>query len=94
MSKTETISSKLMQSQQQLNYYGFEIVFDPAVSLKKNTRCRIEANISGPRSWYGFNGCSSVQKYGVNFTFSTSVCKGGNGTSESVGQFPEILFSV
>ena len=92
-SKTETISSKLMQCNSS-NYYGFEVVFDLAVSLTKNKKYRIQANISGPRSWYGFNGCSSVQKYGVNFTFSTSVFKGENGTSESVGQFPEILFSV
>ena len=94
VSKTETIgSSKLMQYNSS-NYYGFEIVFDPAVPLKENTRYRIKADISGPRSSYGCNGFSSVQKCSVNFTFSSSVYKGRNGTSESVGQFPEILFSV
>ena len=94
MAKTKTIGSSTLMQYNSSDYYGFEIVFDPAVSLKKNTRYRIEADISGPRSWYGCNGWSSVQKCGVNFTFSTSKCKGGNGTGKSVGQFPEILFSV
>ena len=50
--KTGTFSSKPLQHAN-ANYYGFEILFDSKVECKKNTKYRIEAVISGPRSWVG-----------------------------------------
>ena len=74
-------------------YYGFEVLFYPAVQLNKDVRYQIEALISGPRSLCGSNGVSSVVCSGVTFTFTNNGI-GGNGTNTNNGQFPEILFSV
>ena len=74
-------------------YYGFEVLFYPAVQLNKDVRYQIEALISGPRSSCGSNGVSSVVCSGVTFTFTNNEI-GGNGTNTNNGQFPEILFSV
>ena len=76
------------------SYYGFEVLFDSVVDLKKTTEYRIEAKISGPDSWVGRGGLCVVQMSGVTFTFSTSTVKENNGTSYSDGQFPEFLFLV
>ena len=90
--KTGTFPSKLLQYKSE-NYYGFEVLFDSAVKLKKNTKCQIEALISGPISWRGSKGTSTVVCSGVTFTF-TDNANTGNGTNSQAGQFPEILFSV
>ena len=75
------------------DYYGFEILFDSKVECIKNAVYEIEAVISGPSSWQGSRGASSVVCSGVTFTF-TNFIGHGNGTSVAIGQFPEILFSV
>ena len=93
VSEAVTFDSKLMLYKGS-SYYGFEILFDFAVYLKKTTQYRIEAKISGPDSWVGRDGLCLVQMSGVTFTFSTSAVGGGNGTRYSNGQFPELLFSV
>ena len=92
---TFTSNSKLLQFKDE-NFYGFEVLFDAAVKLKKNTKYQIEASISGPESWYGRNYVSTVSVCSdVNFTFAKNVNSGGeNGTDTQVGQFPEILFSI
>ena len=93
VSKAGTFSSKLMRYKGS-SYYGFEILFDFAVDLKKATEYRIEAKISGPPSWVGSVGLCVVEMSSVTFTFSTSTVKEHNGTNCSGGQFPEFLFSV
>ena len=93
VSKTGTFPSKLLQYKNE-NYYGFEVLFDSAVKLKKNTKYQIEALISGPRSWAGGSSASAVVCSGVTFTLTNSANPGGNGTTSYSGQFPEILFSV
>ena len=90
--KTGTFSSKLLQHTNG-NYYGLEILFDSTVACKKNTKYEIQAAISGPRSWVGNEGVSTVVCFGVTFTFTHNAYS-GNGTSTVAGQFPEILFSV
>ena len=92
VSKTGTFPSKLLQCTIR-DYYGFEILFDPAVECKKNTRYEIKAVIRGPSSWSGSVGVSTIVCFGVTFTFIQNVDI-GNGTSNTAGQFPEILFSV
>ena len=93
-SKTGTFPSKLLQHANG-NYYGFEILFDSTVECKKNTRYEIAANISGPASWRGLEGASSVVCSSVKFTFTVNANSiHSNGTSVITGQFPEILFSV
>ena len=74
------------------NYYGFDILFASTVKCEKNTKYEIRAVISGPFSWKGSDGDSSVFCPGVTFTFTNNVesfC-----TSSRIGQFPEKLFSV
>ena len=92
-SKTGRFSSKPLQYGNGTNYDGFEILFDSTVKCKKNTRYEIEAVISGPDSWRGIDGASTVVCSGVAFTF-THNSKSLNGTSVGGGQFPEILFSI
>ena len=92
-SKSGTFSSKLLQYKSD-NYYGYEVLFDPPVNLKKNTKYHVEALISGPSSGRGENGTSAVLCDGVTFTFSTYSSGSTNSTSPTVGQFPEFLFSV
>ncbi|XP_078361273.1 BTB/POZ domain-containing protein 6-like [Oculina patagonica] len=75
------------------DYYGFEVLFNSAVACKKNTKYQIQALISGPPSWDGIDGISTVVCSGVTFTF-TGDENIGNGTCLSYGQFPEILFSI
>ena len=91
-SKTGAFSSKLLQYANG-NYYGFEVLFDSTVECRKNTKYEIVAIVSGPTSWVGHDGVSSVVCSGVTFTFRDNA-KYGNGTCTGRGQFPEILFSV
>lgn len=91
VSKSGTFLSKLLDYKIG-KYYGFEVLFCPAVELNKDVRYLIEALISGPRSSCGSRGVSSVVCSGVTFTFTN--VNGGNGTNTNNGQFPEILFSV
>ena len=84
-SKTGSFYSKLLYHANG-NYYGFEILFDSTVGCKKNTKYEIEAVISGPSSWKGGDGVSSVVCSGVTFKF-TSNADSSNGTSTGYGQF-------
>ena len=93
VSKSGTFSSNLLQYEL-TNYHGFEVLFDRPVILKKNTKYQIEALISGPASWRGTGGFSTVRCTGVTFTFSTSDSRPSNGTSCTMGQFPDFLFSL
>ena len=90
VSKAGTFSSKLLEYKS-CNYYGFEVLFDSAVELKRNTKYQIEALISGPGSWRGDRGMRTVESSGVTFAFCGSQFK-GNLTGQLTGQFPEFLF--
>ena len=93
-SKSGTFPSKPLQYKGSI-YHGFEVLFDPAVNFKKNTKYQIEALISGPTSGRGESCSSTVQCDGVTFTFSDCTSGGStNGTSSLGGQFPEFLFSL
>ena len=90
-SKKGTFASKLLKYKSGTDYYGFEVLFDSAVNVKKNTQYRVEALIFGPNSWKGINGFTTVQSFGVTFTFFD--CRQStNGTRLTVGQFSEFLF--
>ncbi|XP_068699208.1 BTB/POZ domain-containing protein 6-like [Montipora foliosa] len=92
--KTKTDSFRSQQMEYNLDtYFGFEIVFDTPLDVKKNTDYNIEALISGPPSGQGYNGLSLVDVSGVQFTFKKST-QNGNGTSPSGGQFPRFVFSL
>jgi len=94
VSKSGTFSSELLQHNSG-NYYGFEVFFDSAINVKKNVEYRIEALVAGPPSSRGYGGFASVLSSGVTFRFSqTSQMQETNGTNQTIGQFPQFLFSV
>ena len=72
------------------DHQGFDIVFEPPIAIKANKRYQIWAVITGPPSWYGTNGCSTVEKSGVRFHFSSF----SPPTSNEKGQFPRFVFTL
>ena len=88
--KTGSFFSKLMQCALG-DYQGFQIEFEPSVALEANSQYLIRASITGPPSWYGQGGVSSVESSGVTFSFCNISPK---RTSFSKGQFAEFLFAV
>ncbi|XP_068754690.1 BTB/POZ domain-containing protein 6-like [Montipora capricornis] len=90
--KTGIFKSQSMQCNGAL-YFGFEILFDTPLDVKKNTDYLIEAKISGPPSGKGYNGRCMEEVSGVVFTFKS--CEGpSNGTGPSRGQFPQFQISL
>ena len=92
VSKTGRFFSKLLPYKSSY-YYGFEVLFEYAINLVENVRYRTEALISGPDSWSGCSGVSTVKSSGVKFSFSSSQ-HGSNSANWKGGQFPEFLFSL
>ena len=72
------------------DYQGFDIVLEPPIAIKANKRYRISTSITGPPSWYGTNGCSTVEKSGVTFHFFSV----STPTSKEKGQFPKFVFTL
>ena len=77
------------------NYYGFTVMFDAPIVIKKNTVHHLQAKITGPddkKRVCGDIGARSVTCSDVTFTFTD--CEGGNGEDVLRKQFPELLFTV
>ena len=72
--------------------HGFDVLFDRPAHIKKETRYRLEALISGPPSLKGTDGLDSVRSGGVTFQFFSSVKFKDSKTNRSVGQFLEFIF--
>ena len=92
LSKSGNFTSEPVRDYRVGDYDGFEIIFDSPVDIKRNTKYRVKALISGPPSMrgdgrYGRTGCS-----GVRFTFFYDEGE-NNGTHHKKGQFPEFLFT-
>ena len=75
------------------NYWGFDVLSYPHVSIIKGSSYCVEAVISGPDSFGGRNGNSHVESSGVTFTFQNTVSY-GSATGVKQGQFPEFIFSL
>ena len=74
-------------------YYGFDVQFDRPVCLQENKKYKLVPLIKGPKSWHGNGGRASVEcGGGVRFTFTSSAAS-SNGTSETHGQFPAVIFA-
>ena len=81
--------------QEVTNYYGFTVLFDDAVPIKQNICYEVGSLITGVRSWFGEEGKSTVECFGVTFTFNNSEEKTDNNqTGVNRGQFPVLLFEV
>ena len=94
-SQKGTFSSKLLEYKGSC-YYGYKVLFDSSVLLKKDTWYLMSVSITGPPSWRGTGGTEYVHSSGVTFKFPdlSSSFSTDNGTDGEVGQFPEFLFSV
>ena len=76
-------------------YYGFTVMFDLPIVIKKNAVYHLQATITDPagkKRVCGDIGVRSVTCSGVTFTFTD--CEGGNGSNVFRKQFPELLFTV
>ena len=90
VSKSGIFTAKVFQYKS-FPIHGFDVLFDSPAHLKKGTRYRLDASISGPPSLEGTGGLNTVRSSGVTFQFS-SVFLTDNGTNISVGQFLEFIF--
>ena len=75
------------------HFYGFQVLFDEILLLKRHVTYSIEALITGSASFSGANGHKDVKCSGVTIAFINSKYS-GNGTSIRQGQFPELVFSI
>ena len=81
--------------QEVTNYYSSTVLFDDAVPVKKNNCYEVVSLVNGDPSWYGDRGKTSVECFGVIFTFSSSEEKTDNNcTTFKMGQFPALLFEA
>ena len=93
-SKSGVYSSE-KKHQEVTNYYGFTVLFDDAVPVKQNNCYEVVSLVNGVRSWYGDEGKSAVECFGVTFTFhNTEENTDNNLTGVNSGQFPVLLFEV
>ena len=94
VSKSGQFSSALY-TLELFSYYGFTVMFDAPIVIKKNAVYHLQAKTtepSGKKRACGDKGVRSVTCSGVTFTFTD--CEGGNGESVLRKQFPELLFTV
>ena len=75
------------------SFYGFRILFDDPVVIKKGITYLIKASISGANSCFGRNGQKIVTCSGIKFSFENSSVN-NIGTGVAHGQFPELLFQT
>ena len=75
------------------SFYGFKILFDDPIVIKKRIKHRIEASIFGANSCSGRNGQEVVACSGIKVSFADSF-EDRNGTGVAKGQFPELLFQT
>ena len=75
------------------SFYGFRILFNHPIVIKRGTGYRIEASISGANSCFGRNGQKIVACSGFNFSFKGS-SNNSSGTGVEHGQFPELLLQT
>ena len=73
------------------SFYGFDVLFDCPVSLRKGTWYYVKASLSGPVIWHGVDGVHTIRCPGVKFRFRNS--KKSRGTTVREGQFPQLIFS-
>ena len=92
VSKTAEFPSKLIQGEN-CSYYGFEVLFEKKIILRKNVSYHMGAILRGPKSLYGVDCLNPVMCGVVTFTFIKNTMYFYNGTDVQHGQFPELLFA-
>ena len=74
-------------------YFGYVVLFDHPVGLVKNKEYELVSLIKGPSSCYGEGGKTPIEITGVQFFFRSSPIS-SNGTTDTRGQFPALVFSL
>lgn len=92
LSQTGNFTSELVHDYRVGHYDGFDVLFDTPVDIKKNTKYRVKALISGPPSMRGAGRFHRTGCSGVHFSFFDDEGD-NNGTSHKRGQFPDFLFT-
>ena len=96
LSKQE--GSYLTETVKKNGYFGFNVKLNNPVMLDEEKTYRIEAQISGPKSYYGDGGFQNVYADGVSFHFLDPFSFGEdqpanlNGTDSKIGQFVEFHY--
>ena len=75
------------------SFYGFRILFDDPIVIKKGITYLIKASISGANSCFGRNGQKIVTCSGIKFSFENSSVN-NIGTGVAHGQYPELFFQT
>ncbi|XP_078348497.1 BTB/POZ domain-containing protein 6-like [Oculina patagonica] len=88
---TEASGSYNSDKEENEAYYGFDVMFDHPIWLENGKVYEIVSKISGPHSWYGLEGKSSVECAGVSFNFKSPWSL---VTGVSRGQFPAFIFTL
>lgn len=92
LAQTGNFTSELVRDYRVGHYEGFDVLFDTPVDIKKNTKYRVKALISGPPSMRGAGCYQRTGCSGVHFSFFDDEGD-NNGTSHKRGQFPDFLFT-
>ena len=74
-------------------YFRFDVLFEKPVLITEGVKCLLLADISGPTSWYGINGESTLRRSGVTFALR-DISSSADGTDTRKGQFNELIFSL
>ena len=93
LSQTGNFTSEPVHDWKVGDYEGFQFLFDTPVDIKKNTKYRVKALISGPRSMRGKGRYGCTGWSGVQFTFFYDEDHANNRTNHYKGQFPEFVFT-
>lgn len=72
-------------------HFGFDVILDQPIWLKRGKSYEVVSSIIGPDSWYGSEGKTSVECAGVTFEFKQPHRL---VTDVSRGQFPALIFSL
>ena len=74
-------------------YYCFDVLFENPIPLEKGVEYYLNAQITGPDSWYGTQGHHTQLCSGVSFTLQNYSFPAENITGITQGQFNELIFS-
>ena len=75
------------------NVFVFDVLFKTPIVLRKNIAYSIKAEIKGPKSWCGTQGCNTPLCSGVTFTLR-NMSPGKSSTGTTQGQFHEFIFTL
>ena len=92
--RTEILATKkeVYESESKISneYFGFDVLFDEAVTLEARISYTLEVLLEGPPSFYGVHGFSEVELYGKTVSLYRDDCP--VFSRFRAGQFAEIIF--